>query len=598
MNGIAKFLWVFILALAFLAGCSSGDTKMPDDSPTNEATEASTSESTQVSTSESTQASTSESTEVPTEEPTEKIIEKPTETPVEHFEYEISEDKSAVSINRYLGTDDNVKIPDFIEGLPVTAINGTQSKGAFEDSAVRYISMPSTVSVIGKNAFRNCSELYYIFFASALREIGESAFENCSAIITCNLEFSALESIADKAFCGCTSIKRVYLPDTVSAIGEEAFANCSSLIDVELSDSLVEIGRAAFANCHSLERIFIPSGVEMKDADGPAFVGTPSLKTIVFEEGREEISGAPYFNLSSGADIYIPKSVKRVSLCPFIVEDNTPIELIFLGDCPELTETHGKLGIPTVYYDVRTSGWESCAWRDVYPMEESQYLFIDGETKEGWRNYLGYFLSKIALKQIEEGVGSYAVGLMDVTLDGVPEIFLAYRGGSMGNVFFQIYDLYSAQKLGCYNAPVNGSIYPVKSSDGEVIMLSDGSFRDPDMGFLDRLVRILPKFENKALVAEALFQKAENRNDGKEALYSVGSEKKTLSKAEYDEEYGKFRDSHRRIPLAEMKLVEWNSIEAESKQEIASEMAEALLEEYVGVIPDDLLTDLKQKKAE
>ena len=574
MRKTISILLTLILLLALLTGCNSDDQNVMTEVPTD--------------------APTVAPTEKPTEAPTEKPIEKPTETPLEHFEYEISEDKSAVYINRYLGADDYVKIPDFIEGLPVTAINGTQSKGAFEDSAVQSVSMPNTVSVIGKNAFKNCSEIDYIYFVDALREIGESAFENCSAIITCNLEFSALERIGERAFYGCTAIKRVYLPDTVSSIGDEAFANCSSLIDIDLSDSLTEIGNSAFENCYSLERILIPSGVEMKDAGSPAFVGTPLLKTIVFEEGREEISGAPYFNLNSGADIYIPKSVKRVSLSPFIVEDNTPIELIFLGDCPELIETHEKLGDPTVYYDVRTSGWESCAWRDVYPIKENQYLFIDGKENEVWKNCLEYFISNRALKQIEEGVGSYAVGLMDVTLDGVPEIFLAYLGGSMGNRPFQIYDLRSAQKLGYYDGSVGGGIYPVKSSDGEVIWLSEGCFRDPDLGIVDFLVRILPEFGERYLAADALFHKAENRKDGKEAFYSVGNENKTLSKAEYYEEYGKFRDSHRRIPFAEMKLVEWNSIEAESKQEIASEMAEALLEGYVGVVPDDLLTDLQQ----
>ena len=574
MRKTISILLTLILLLALLTSCNSDDQNVMTEVPTDALAET--------------------PTEAPTEKPTEKPIEKPTETPLEHFEYEISEDKSAVYINRYLGADDYVKIPDFIEGLPVTAINGTQSKGAFEDSAVQSVSMPNTVSVIGKNAFKNCSEIEYIYFVSALREIGESAFENCSAIINYNLEFSALERIGERAFYGCTTVKRVYLPDTVSSIGDEAFANCSSLIDIELSDSLTEIGNSAFENCYSLERIFIPSGVEMKDAGSPAFVGTPLLKTIVFEEGREEISGAPYFNLNSGADIYIPKSVKRVSLSPFIVEDNTPIELIFLGDCPELIETHEKLGDPTVYYDVRTSGWESCTWRDVYPIKENQYLFIDGKENEVWKNCLEYFISNRALKQIEEGVGSYAVGLMDVTLDGVPEIFLAYRGGSMGNRPFQIYDLRSAQKLGYYDGSVGGGIYPVKSSDGEVIWLSEGCFRDPDLGILDFLVRILPEFGERYLAADALFHKAENRKDGKEAFYSVGNENKTLSKAEYYEEYGKFRDSHRRIPFAEMKLVEWNSIEAESKQEIASEMAEALLEGYVGVVPDDFLTDPQQ----
>ena len=175
-----KYLSVLIclIMMISLASCQGGNDK-ETEAPTVAPTEAPTEDN------------------IPTEAPTERPIEKPTETPLEHFEYEISEDKSAVYINRYLGTEDDVRIPDFIEGLPVTAINGTQSKGAFEDSAVRYISMPSTVSVIGKNAFKNCSEIDYIYFVDALREIGESAFENCSAIITCNLEFSALERVGE-----------------------------------------------------------------------------------------------------------------------------------------------------------------------------------------------------------------------------------------------------------------------------------------------------------------------------------------------------------------------------------------------------------------
>jgi hypothetical protein len=152
MRKTISILLTLILLLALLTSCNSDDQNVMTESPTDALAET--------------------PTEVPTEKPTEKPIEKPTETPLEHFEYEISEDKSAVYINRYLGTDDDVRIPDFIEGLPVTAINGTQSKGAFEDSAVRYISMPSTVSVIGKNAFKNCSEIEHIYFVDALREIG------------------------------------------------------------------------------------------------------------------------------------------------------------------------------------------------------------------------------------------------------------------------------------------------------------------------------------------------------------------------------------------------------------------------------------------
>ena len=43
-----------------------------------------------------------------------------------------------------------------------------------------------------------------------------------------------------------------------------------------------------------------------------------------------------------------------------------PIKITFLGDCPEITNENDYFGIPTIYYDPDTNGWDAFAWMDQY----------------------------------------------------------------------------------------------------------------------------------------------------------------------------------------------------------------------------------------
>ena len=83
----------------------------------------------------------------------------------------------------------------------------------------------------------------------------------------------------------------------------------------------------------------------------------------------------------------------------------------------------------------------------------SKYTFISNEEKSTWRSNLTAILSKIEIHEFEPGIpGSFAIGLMDINFDNSPEVFAAYAGGSMGNVFVEIYDLDSGEKLISYGA--------------------------------------------------------------------------------------------------------------------------------------------------
>jgi hypothetical protein len=72
------------------------------------------------------------------------------------------------------------------------------------------VTIPNTVTKIGKYAFNSCSKLTAITIPAGVTEIGSGAFSN-----------SGLQSIT--------------IPDTVNKIGKGAFESCKSLTTVTVS---------------------------------------------------------------------------------------------------------------------------------------------------------------------------------------------------------------------------------------------------------------------------------------------------------------------------------------------------------------------------
>lgn len=74
----------------------------------------------------------------------------------EAFTFEIHANGKGYVLSGYNGQDSSVTVPDWYNGLPVVAIGD----GAFQgNTAVSKVSLPSTITVIGVAAFKNCTAL-------------------------------------------------------------------------------------------------------------------------------------------------------------------------------------------------------------------------------------------------------------------------------------------------------------------------------------------------------------------------------------------------------------------------------------------------------
>lgn len=149
-----------------------------------------------------------------------------------------------LSITGYKGTEKEIRIPERIGKVPVTAL---------ADSALS----PMKASRPAQQC-RNLVKITSITVPSGIRSIGNNAFFGCRNLISVELP-DTLVFLGDSAFESCESLKTIVLPHGLTALGGCTFRNCCFLQEVDIPESVTSIRRSCFDRCTSF-RIFAPAG--------------------------------------------------------------------------------------------------------------------------------------------------------------------------------------------------------------------------------------------------------------------------------------------------------------------------------------------------
>lgn len=153
------------------------------------------------------------------------------------------------------GTEDDwdnmdIVIPATYHGKPVSAL----ATGAFDDTGIKSITLPDSITKIADQAFEDCTNLKAFDFTN-ITEIGDFAFEG-AGLETVNLPASVTK-IGVQAFQENENLKTVTVNGN-AVIGDLAFDDCPALTTAEfLGEESLTLGVQTFSDCSALKSVTI-----------------------------------------------------------------------------------------------------------------------------------------------------------------------------------------------------------------------------------------------------------------------------------------------------------------------------------------------------
>lgn len=299
-------------------------------------------------------------------------------TPAPEDAFTVSPNATGVTVERYTGAAETVRIPDRIGGKPVTAL----ADGAFRDcKTVHVLWIPDSVVTFGKEILVGTDTLYalrtplptgegqrfigWLFGAETYErnnmadlrridflEIGGNptsipayTFFDCNDLVTVRLPESVTE-LGAFAFARCASLK-VLDVSRIKRLGEGALLGCTSVRELTFGAGLESVGREALGNCNALRRLTLPFVGESRTEH--RFLGwlfgaeTAELSAGLYPSGLRELT------LTEGVGTLAPAALYAAPVVTLTVGAGlTEIGARAFADCTRLRELTLPAGLTKI----------------------------------------------------------------------------------------------------------------------------------------------------------------------------------------------------------------------------------------------------------
>ncbi len=206
-------------------------------------------------------------------------------------------DYNVVVIEKYLGVDSVVTVPEQIEGCDVVTIAGSTFEG---NTRITSVTVPNTVTYIGRGAFINCSNLSEINLLSKYISVADKVFEGTAFYNNVNNWENGILYLNDLLIKAKTDIQSVSIKEDTRAICPNAFENCTKITSVIIPTSVRDVYYNAFEGCTSLSKVTFERGTKTNVygeyigsetyISDYAFLDCTSLKSVKLHEGIRNIS--------------------------------------------------------------------------------------------------------------------------------------------------------------------------------------------------------------------------------------------------------------------------------------------------------------------
>ena len=298
-------------------------------------------------------------------------------------------------------------------GCNLTSVTIPNSVTSIEDRTffgcehLTSIDIPNSVIHIGSLAFSDCFRLTSITFPNSIISVGNDAFYNtewynnqadgivCVGKVVYKYKGTMPSNtilvldegtlgITDEAFSGCTGLKSISIPQSVTNVGFNAFDNTDwynnqpdglvyagkvaykykgsmpSNTSVILEEGTLSISENAFSGYADLASITIPNSVT--SIGGDAFSDCTGLQSVTIPNSVTSIMDGTFRNCTNMKSIVIPNSVTSIgwyafSGCTSLMGITIPNSVITIGDdafynCSNLTNV-------TIGNSVTNVGWRA-----------------------------------------------------------------------------------------------------------------------------------------------------------------------------------------------------------------------------------------------
>ena len=249
------------------------------------------------------------------------------------YAYTVNAENGTATITKFLGPVDpanngpyDIEIPTELDHHPVTGLGEYSFSGTYSPdhqtnhnlisfcNQIQSVTIPESVTSIGKSAFEHCSKLDSLTIKGVATSIGAYAFASCTSLTSLSL-VGNFQTIGEQAFayCGMTSLTT---DADITSIGEYAFSHCTSLTSLSLTGSVQTIGYQAFACCTSLTSLSLTGDIQ-KIGDY-AFGYCSSLYTATLSKNLTSIGTYAFEYCTSLNSIEIPGKVTEIGDYAFI----------------------------------------------------------------------------------------------------------------------------------------------------------------------------------------------------------------------------------------------------------------------------------------
>lgn len=109
-----------------------------------------------------------------------------------------------------------------------------------------------TYSKDGKKLLKISNNISHYNVIEGTEIICDEAFRNCLSLISITIPLS-VTTIGKEAFSCCEGLTEITIPPSVTSIGDSAFACCSNMASITIPPSVTTIGMATFSHCNNLD---------------------------------------------------------------------------------------------------------------------------------------------------------------------------------------------------------------------------------------------------------------------------------------------------------------------------------------------------------